>query len=67
MSKPAPDPNQKAVVRRLVQRLSGFALGLGLYEGIAQGIIEKVVLDMPNGSDEQIMSVVRMVMLTVSA
>jgi hypothetical protein len=67
MSEPAPNPTHKAVVRRLVQRLSGFALGLGLYEGIAQGIIEKVVTEIPNGSDEQIMAAVRMVMLMVSA
>ncbi|EIZ83719.1 hypothetical protein WYO_3732 [Methylobacterium sp. GXF4] len=67
MSELGPHPNQKAVVRRLVQRLSAFALGLGLYEGIAQGIIEKVVADMPNGGDEQIMAAVRMAMLMVSA
>jgi hypothetical protein len=66
MTEPVPNPNHKAVVRRLVQRLSGFALGLGLYEGIAQGIIEKVVSDMPNGGDEQIMATVRIVMLMVS-
>ncbi|MCB4804254.1 MULTISPECIES: hypothetical protein [Methylobacterium] len=61
------DPEREAVADRIMTELSGFARELGLYEGIARGIIETVVADMPNGSDEQILTAARMLMVMTSA
>lgn len=61
------EPARSAVADRLMTELGGFARQLGLYEGIARGIIETVVADMPNGSDDQIETEVRMLMVMTSA
>jgi len=62
----APDQKRKAIADSVLARLSTFALGVGLYEGIARSIVEKAVADIPEASIEQIATAARMMMLFVS-
>ncbi|WCS27401.1 hypothetical protein LOK46_11445 [Methylobacterium sp. NMS14P] len=62
-----PDQKRKTIADSVLVRLSTFALGAGLYEGIARSIVEKVVADMPEASVEQIAAAARMMMLFVSS
>lgn len=62
-----PGSDQKATAAEIAARLGCFASGIGLCDGVARDIIEKVIADIPNGPDEHLVTVVRMVMLFVSA
>ncbi|MBN4095594.1 MULTISPECIES: hypothetical protein [Methylobacterium] len=61
-----PDPKRKAIADSVLVRLSTFALGIGLYDGIARSIVEKAVADMPEATVEQVAAAARMMMLFVS-
>ncbi|MEE7504035.1 hypothetical protein ACLBXO_27990 [Methylobacterium sp. C33D] len=61
-----PDQKRKTITDSVLARLSTFALGVGLYEGIARSIVEKAVADMPEASVEQIAAAARMMMLFIS-
>ncbi|GAN48623.1 hypothetical protein ABID82_005596 [Methylobacterium sp. PvP062] len=61
-----PDQKRTKIAESVLVRLSTFALGAGLCDGIARSIVEKVVADMPEASVEQIAAAARMMMLFVS-
>ncbi|MGU3329379.1 hypothetical protein ACLBXB_20810 [Methylobacterium mesophilicum] len=66
MSEPLSQPD-KAAVHRMMARLDGFARGLGLDEGTTRTIVETVVADMPDQSDEERLAEARRRMIVASA
>jgi len=48
----SPDSDHEIAVTRLMQRLRGYALGLGLDEVAVRKIAERVIADMPHRPDE---------------
>lgn len=46
------DPNREIVIERLMRRLEGFAVGIGLDEETTRHIVERVITDMPLASDD---------------
>ena len=57
----------KAAVHRAMARLDGFARGLGLDEATTRQIVETVVTDMPDQSDEERLAEARRQMIVASA
>ncbi|MHC2106396.1 MULTISPECIES: hypothetical protein [unclassified Methylobacterium] len=51
----------------MMARLDGFARGLGLDEGTTRTIVETVVADMPDQSDEERLAEARRRMIVASA
>ncbi|MCJ2092089.1 MULTISPECIES: hypothetical protein [unclassified Methylobacterium] len=66
MSEPAISPD-KATVHRAMARLDGFARGLGLDEAATRMIVERVVADMPEQTDEERSIEARCRMIVASA
>ena len=66
MSEPSDRPD-RAAVHRAMARLDGFARGLGLDEATTRGIVEKVVVDMPDQPDEERLAEARRRMIVASA
>lgn len=66
MSEPSDTPD-RAAVHRAMARLDGFARGLGLDEATTRTIVETVVADMPDQSDEERLAEARRRMIVASA
>lgn len=66
MSESFPPP-YRAAVQRAMARLDGFARGLGLDEATTRQIVETVVADMPDQSDEERLAEARRRMIVASA
>jgi len=45
--------HERAAIQRMMRRLNGFARGLSLDEAATRKIVEQVVADMPERSDEE--------------
>lgn len=61
------DPNRQIVIERLMRRLEGFAVGIGLDEETTRHIVERVITDMPLASDDDRLARARNWMLIASA
>ena len=61
------DPNREIVIERLMRRLEGFAVGIGLDEETTRHIVERVITDMPLASDDDRLARARNRMLIASA
>lgn len=61
------DPDREIVIERLMERLEGFAVGIGLDEETTRHIVERVITDMPLTSDEDRLVRARNWMLIASA
>lgn len=61
------DPNREIVIERLMRRLEGFAVGIGLDEETTRHIVERVNTDMPLASDDDRLARARNWMLIASA
>lgn len=61
------DPNREIVIERLMRRLEGFAVGIGLDEETTRHIVERVITDMPLASDDDRLVRARNWMLIASA
>ncbi|GAN50737.1 MULTISPECIES: hypothetical protein [Methylobacterium] len=61
------DPNREIVIERLMRRLEGFAVGIGLDEEMTRHIVERVITDMPLASDDDRLARARNWMLIASA
>lgn len=61
------DPNREIVIERLMRRLEGFAVGIGLDEETTRHIVERVITDMPLASDDDRLARARNWMLIASA
>ena len=61
------DPNRQIVIERLMRRLEGFAVGIGLDEETTRHIVERVITDMPLASDDDRLARARNRMLIASA
>ena len=61
------EPVDRPAVQQMMRRLDGFARGLGLDEAATRTIVEKVVTDMGERSDEERMMEARKRMLLASA
>ncbi|ONF47981.1 hypothetical protein [Methylobacterium radiotolerans] len=60
------DPNREIVIERLMRRLEGFAVGIGLDEETTRHIVERVITDMPLASDDDRLARARNWMLIAS-
>jgi hypothetical protein len=61
------DPNREIVIERLMARLEGFAVGIGLDQETTRHIVERVITDMPLTSDDDRLARARNWMLIASA
>ncbi|AIQ89881.1 MULTISPECIES: hypothetical protein [Methylobacterium] len=63
MSEPEADLDREATANRLMQRLSGFAQGIGLSGTDARQIIGRVIASDPSAGDGELMAKARTWML----
>ncbi|WCS27758.1 hypothetical protein LOK46_13340 [Methylobacterium sp. NMS14P] len=61
------DPNREIVIERLMDRLEGFAVGIGLDRDTTRRLVDRVITDMPLTPDEDRLARVRNWMLIASA
>ncbi|XYD12466.1 hypothetical protein R1A27_31470 (plasmid) [Methylobacterium sp. NMS12] len=61
------DPNREIVIKRLMERLEEFALGIGLDRDTTRRLVDRVITDMPLTPDEDRLARVRNWMLIASA
>jgi len=61
------EPTDRPAVQQMMRRLDGFARGLGLDEATTRTIVETVVADMPDQSDEERLAEARRRMIVASA
>ena len=62
-----PAPPDRVAVKRAMARLDGFARGLGLDRAAARQIVEEVVTDMPERTDDERLMEARKRMLKAPA
>lgn len=61
------DPNREIVIERLMKRLEGFAVGIGIDQETTRHIVDRVITDMPFAPDEDRLARARNWMLIASA
>lgn len=61
------DPDREIVIERLMKRLEGFAVGIGIDQETTRHIVDRVLTDMPFASDEDRLARARDWMLIASA
>lgn len=61
------DLNREIVIKRLMKRLEGFAVGIGLDQETTRHIVDRVITDMPLASDKDRLARARNWMLIASA
>lgn len=61
------DSTREIVIERLMKRLEGFAVGIGLDQETTRHIVDRVITDMPLASDDDRLARARNWMLIASA